>query len=86
MNSKEIAEINKYCTPNSILIVTKNKKLVRLFCPFYVKALQDIGFIKKDEIVKVEKVKITQSMELVYIIYGYNYLYKYFIIHYDVGK
>lgn len=83
MNQKEIAEINKYCTPNSILIVTKNKKLVRLFCPFYVKALQDLCFIKKDEIVKVDKVKITQSLELVYVISGGNYLYKYFIIHYD---
>jgi hypothetical protein len=86
MNQKEIAEINKYCTPNSILIVTKNKKLIRLFCPFYVKTLQDVGFIKKDEVVKVEKVKITQSLELVYIIGGYNYLYKYFTILYDVEK
>jgi hypothetical protein len=86
MNQKEIAEINKYCTPNSILIVTKNKKLIRLFCPFYVKALQDVGFIKKEEIVKVEKVKITQTMELVYIIGGSNYLYKYFIIHYAAEK
>lgn len=86
MNQKEIAEINKYCTPNSILIVTKNKKLIRLFCPFYVKALQDVGFIKKDEVVKVEKVKITQSLELVYVIGGYNYLYKYFTILYDVEK
>jgi len=86
MNQKEIAEINKYCTPNSILIVTKNKKLVRLFCPFYVKALQDLDFIKKDEIVKVEKVKITQSVELVYVINGGNYMYRYFAIHYDAEK
>lgn len=86
MNTQEIAEINKYCTPNSILIVTKNKKLVRLFCPFYVKALQDLDFIKKDEIVKVEKVKITERLELVYVISGYNYLYRYFVIHYDAEK
>ena len=84
MNQKEIAEINQYCTPNSILIVTKGKKLVRLFCPFDVKALQNVGFIKKDEIIKVEKVKITERLELVYVIGGYNYLYKYFTILYDV--
>ena len=73
MNQEEIAEINKYCTPNSILIVSKTKKLVRLFCPFYVKALQNLDFIKKDEIVKVEKVKITEKLELVYVIGGSNY-------------
>lgn len=86
MNQKEIAEINKYCTPNSILIVTKNKKLVRLFCPFYVKAITDIGNIKTNEILKVEKVKITERLELVYVIGGSNYLYKHFIIHYAVEK
>lgn len=83
MNSKEIAEINQYCTPNSILIVSKDKKLIRLFCPFNVKALLDLGFIKRNEIVKVEKVKVTERLELVYVIGGYNYLYRYFVIHYD---
>lgn len=86
MNITEIAEINKYCTPNSILIVTKNKKLVRLFCPFYVKAIENIGGIKINEIVKVEKVKITERLELVYVIGGSNYLYNHFIIHYDSEK
>lgn len=86
MNSQEIAEINKYCTPDSILIVSRNKKIIRLFCPFYVKTMKDIGGIKKDEIVKVEKVKITETLDLVYVICGINYLYKYFIIHYDAEK
>lgn len=86
MNTQEIAEINKYCTPNSILIVTKNKKLVRLFCPFYVIAITDIGNIKVNEIVKVEKVKITERLVLVYVIGGSNYLYNQFIILYDSEK
>jgi hypothetical protein len=86
MNKKEIAEINKYCTPDSILIVTKSRKLIRLFCPFQVKTIRDIGKIKKSDIATVTKIKITQTLQLVYVIEGDNYLYSNFIILYDAEK
>lgn len=86
MNEKEIAEINKYCTPDSVLIVTSHRKLIRLFCPFLVKAIRDIGKIKNGEIVSVDKVKISKTIHLIYRIGGDNYLYSNFIILYDAEK
>lgn len=86
MSENEIAEINKYCTPDSILIVTSQRKLIRLFCPFNVKAIQNVGKIKFEEIVTVTKVKISISLQLLYIIGGDKYLYNNFIILYDAEK
>ncbi len=83
MSENEIAEINKYCTPDSILIVTSQRKLIRLFCPFTVKAIQNVGKIKEGETVPVHKVRITQTLHLIYIIGGVNYMYSNFIILYD---
>lgn len=80
MNEKEIAEINKYCDPNSILVVTNRNKLIRLKCPFKVEVIQSIDVFKIDEIKFVEMVKVDPMLQLVYVINGKGYHYSYFRI------
>lgn len=80
MNSKEIAEINKYCDPHSILVVTNKNKLIRLKCPFKVKVIQSIDVFKIEEIMFVEMVKVDAMLQLVYVINGKAYYYRYFRI------
>jgi len=85
MNFKEIEEINKYCEPHSILVVTNKKRLVRLKCPFQVEFLKDIDSYKAKQLAIVNAVKINLNLQMVYEIDKKNYHYSYFkIIYFDV--
>lgn len=83
MNKKEIAEINKYCDPHSILVVTNKNKLIRLNCPFKVEIIQSIDVLKVGEIRFVEMVKVDTMLQLVYVINGKGYHYRYFKISFS---
>lgn len=80
MNDKELAELLKYSHPKQLYIVTWNNVLKLLFCPFKVQVLQDVGTLKKDEIVWVEEVKVTSDLKTVYKIKNKLYYYYYFNI------
>lgn len=80
MNEKEISEINKYCDPHSVLIVTNRNKLVRLKCPFKVQVICNIVGLQEGEIVFVESVKINLNLNLVYLIKDKYYHYRNFMI------
>ena len=80
MNKKEIAEIFKYCSPNSLLVVTYYNRLKELFCPFLVKVKLNVGKLKKGEIVKVEAVKLSTNGKTVFIIREKAYYYYHFEI------
>jgi Fe-S cluster assembly ATPase SufC len=67
-NKKIIEEINKYCRSDSILIITKEGKLLRLNCPFYVIVIYGSQVYKKGEKVSVEAVKISDELQLLYLI------------------
>jgi hypothetical protein len=77
MNEKEIAEINMYCDPYSILVVTNKRRLVRLKCPFQVQFTQDIDQHKTGDIAYVDRVIISDDLQLIYIVkkVGYHYTY-----------
>ena len=47
MTKKELAELLKYSCPREIYVITWNNILKRLFCPFEVQVVQDIGTLKK---------------------------------------
>jgi len=81
MNEQEIAEINKYCDPYSILVVTNKKRLIRLKCPFEVETIINIGKLTKGQTVKVEAVKINSHLQLLYLVQRKYYLYSYFKIN-----
>lgn len=82
MSIIEISEINKYCDPYSILIVTNKRKLVRLKCPFPVQVIKASQLLKINDILIVDSVKIDLNFELIYIINLIPYPYSFFKIMY----
>ena len=73
MNDDELAELLKYISPFEIYIVNSNNELECLQCPFKVRVKYDIGVLKKDEIVLVDKVKITRELVSVYVVKNQSY-------------
>lgn len=80
MTKKELAELLKYSSPNELYVITHYGVLIRLFCPFRVTVLQEIGALKKGQIVLVQEIKVTYELKTVYIINNDAYFYYYFDI------
>lgn len=80
MNDKELAEFLKYISPFEIYIVNRENELECLKCPFKVKIKYNIGVLVKDEIVLVDKVKITKDLISVYVIRNQSYYCYHFVI------
>lgn len=80
MTKKELAELLKYSSPREIYVITHYNLLRRVFCPFRVKVLQEIGALKKGQIVLVQEIKVTHELKTVYIINNDAYFYYYFDI------
>ncbi|HPQ35883.1 MAG TPA: hypothetical protein PK563_15420 [Tenuifilaceae bacterium] len=73
-------ELSKYVDPHSILVIDKEGKLRRIFCPFFVAARIRIYTFHEGEVLIVDAVKVTLTLEDVYIINGKAYLIGYFRI------
>ena len=80
MTKKELAELLKYSSPREIYVITWNNALKRLFCPFRVKVLQDIGTLKKGQVVLVQEIKVTLELKTVFIIKNEAFYYYHFDI------
>ena len=80
MTKKELAELLKYSSSKEIYVITYNNILKRLICPFRVRVLQDIGNLKKGQIVLVSEVKVTLELKTVFLINGQAYYYYHFDI------
>lgn len=80
MTKKELAELLKYSSPREIYVITWNNILKRIICPFKVRVLQDVGLLKREQIVLVSEVKVTTELKTVYMINGQAYYY----YHFDV--
>ncbi len=80
MNDKELAEFLKYISPFEIYIVNRENELECLKCPFKVNVKYNIGVLVKDEIVLVDKVKITKDLISVYVIRNQSYYCYHFVI------
>lgn len=80
MTKKELAEVLRHSSPQEIYVVTHYNTLKRLFCPFSVNVLQDIGNLKSGQTVLVYEVKVTHELKTVYIIQNQAYYYSYFNI------
>jgi hypothetical protein len=65
---KYIEEVFKYCKTDSILVIQKSGQLQRLYCPFEVVVIQDVGELYKGLICLVNAVKLDISLIDVYII------------------
>lgn len=80
MTRSQLYELLKYSSPKEIYVITWNNILKRLFCPFRVMVLQDIGTLKKGQTVLVQEVKVTLELKTVYIIDNQAYNYYHFNI------
>ena len=80
MNKSQLAELLKYCSPNQLYVVTWNNILKLLFCPFKVKAKQDIGSLRAGEQYWVREVKVTLELKTVYVIGDQAY----YFYHFDI--
>ena len=80
MTKKELAELLKYSSPLEIYVITWKNTLIKLHCPFEVQVLQDIGTLKKNQIVFVDEIKVTLELKTVYIINSEAYYYNRFNI------
>ena len=80
MNDKELTELLKYISPFEIYIVNRENELECLKCPFKVKVKYNIGVLVKDEIVLVNKVKITKDLISVYVIRNQSYYCYHFVL------
>ena len=80
MTKKELAELLKYSSPREIYVITHYNVLKRVFCPFPVSVLQEIGVLKRGQIVLVQEIKVTLELKTVYIIDNDAYYYYHFNI------
>jgi len=83
MNEKQMGELLKYSSPYSILVVTYHNKIMELKCPFRVILKNDVGALKKGNVVKVNLVKLSTSLKTVFIIREEAYYYHWFNILID---
>ena len=75
MTKKQLAELLKYSSPREIYVITHYNVLKRVFCPFRVSVLQEIGVLKRGQIVFVDEIKVTLELKTVYIIDNEAYYY-----------
>lgn len=75
MATGEIHEINLYCSPASLLVVTGNGLLLRIYCPFTVLVIREVDCYKVGEKLSVIQVKMDVKLTLVYIINNKGYYY-----------
>lgn len=80
MTKKELADVLKYTSPNIIYVVTWNNVLKKVFCPFKVIVLGDIGDLRKGDVVLVEAVKVDLSLKTIFMIDNQAYYYHNFHI------
>jgi hypothetical protein len=70
----------KYSSPFSILVVTKEDKLIELKCPFKVEVIKNVKNMMISQTKEVSQVKLATNNKLVYIIEDKPYFYTYFTI------
>jgi len=79
LSKKTIDEINKYTSPENIL-VAKKTGLYRLRVPIKVKCVIPLANMKAGVLLEVMAVRLTVNNRLVYLINGKYYPYNYFMI------
>jgi hypothetical protein len=70
----------KYSSPFSILVITKEDRLIELKCPFKVEVIKNVKNMMISQTKEVSQVKLATNNKLVYIIDQKPYYYYYFTI------
>lgn len=80
MGSNLRDQINKFTSSNSILVHTKSKGLIRLYCPFSVEVIEAVDCHSIGQHLEVVSVKVSKDLKLVYVIGDKRYYHYYFHI------
>ena len=80
MSNKELIELLKYCSPHIFYVVNGQNRIIKLHTPLNLLVLQDIGGLRKGQIVFCTELKITKSGRIVFFVDGKNYHTYYFDI------
>ena len=83
MNEKQMAELLKYASPYSILVVNYLNKIIELKVPFRVQLKNDVGNLTKGKIEEVELVKLSTNLKTVFMIDDKAYYFYHFNILLD---
>lgn len=79
LSKKTIDEINKYTSPNNMLVVNV-AGIRRLDTPIRVMCIVSDGPLRKGMVLSVTAVKVTMMNKLLYLIHGTYYHYNGFVI------
>ena len=80
MTRSQLYDQLKYCSPKELYIITHYGVLIKLFCPIKVQVINDIGILKKKQIVFVDEIKVTLELKTVFIIDNQPFFYHHFNI------
>jgi len=75
-----LSELSKWIDSSSLLVVRRDGKLDRIYCPFRVVVVIDTGNLKQGQECFADKVKISSELDNVYVIEGKTYFADCFII------
>lgn len=73
-------EINHYCSPKSLLVITPYGKLIRIYCPFQVVCMEPVAALNEFGRYLVSSVLMTEAGVIVYMIDSTSYYYHHFLI------
>ena len=80
MNPKEWAELLRYSSPYSILVIKDRNEIVEILCPFEVELKHNVGVLIKGTRHSVDMVKLSVKMITVFVINDDAYYYYHFNI------
>lgn len=80
MEKRKWADLLRYASPRSILVVTWENKIMELYCPFKVRVVANVDGLTNDSILIVDMVKVSKEVIMVYIIDNQPYYYYHFSI------
>ena len=80
MSKKQLLELLKYCSPNILYVVEGHNRIIKLYTPFRLLVLSDIGVLLKGQIVYCTEMRITDMARIVFLIDGKKYHTHYFDI------
>ena len=80
MSNEHLIELLKYCSPHIIFVVNGQTRIIKLHTPFKLKVLQDVGVLRKNQLVYCEELKITNEGRIVFCVDVKNY----FTHHFDI--
>ena len=82
-DKNKMAELLKYSNPRELYVVDWRGSLLLLVCPIKALVKDDIGLLRKQEIVYIDEVKVTLELVTVFIVKQRAYYYYHFEIVLD---